>query len=157
MRMRDLLTSENTHYQISGVNKKRMLEEIAERIAANYHELDVDTVFEALVARERLGSTGIGEGIALPHCRLDACTEPIGLLITLDEPIDYEAADNQPIDIAFMLIVPNTEPEQHFNTLSYIANLFGQHEYREALRGAHSAKELYQQAVNSSIELELAS
>lgn len=157
MRMRDLLTSENTHYQISGVNKKRMLEEIAERIAANHHELDVDTVFEALVARERLGSTGIGEGIALPHCRLDACTEPIGLLITLDEPIDYEAADNQPIDIAFMLIVPNTEPEQHFNTLSYIANLFGQHEYREALRGARSAGELYQQAVNSSIELELAS
>jgi len=155
MRMRDLLTSENTYYHVPGVNKKRLLEDIAERIAAMHYELDIDTVFDALMARERLGSTGIGEGIALPHCRLDACTTPIGLLITLDEPIDYEAADNQPVDIAFMLIVPNTDPEQHFNTLSDIANLFGQHEYREALRNAQNKDELHQRAVSSAVELEL--
>ncbi|HLR16822.1 MAG TPA: PTS sugar transporter subunit IIA [Alcanivoracaceae bacterium] len=155
--MRDLLTPENTFHHVPGVNKKRLLEDIAERITAIHSELNTDTVFESLLARERLGSTGIGEGIALPHCRLDACTQPMALLITLDEAIDFEASDNQPVDIAFMLIVPNTDPEQHFNTLSYIANLFGQSEYRKALRNAASAKELFEQAVNSRIELELIS
>lgn len=157
MRMRDLLTPDTTYLQVEGVNKKKLLELLAERLAEHNPQLNVDAVFDALLARERLGSTALGEGIALPHCRLECCTKPLGILLTLKEPIEYDAQDNQAVDIIFMLLVPDSDPEEHLNTLSHIAALFSQVEYRDALRAAHTSEELYHAAVNSSIELELAS
>lgn len=157
MRMRDLLTLETTCFQVDSPNKKKLLEDIAEHLATLNPQLNVDTVFEALLARERLGSTALGEGIALPHCRLECCTQPAGLLLTLKEPIEYDAQDNQAVDIIFMLLVPDSDPEKHLNTLSHIATLFSQAEYRDALRAAKTPEELFQAAINSAIELELAS
>jgi len=157
MRMRDLLTPETTFFQVEGINKKKLLEFIAERLAELNPQLDVDTVFDALLARERLGSTALGEGIALPHCRLGCCTQPRGLLLTLSEPIEFDAQDNQAVDVIFMLLVPDSDPEEHLNTLSHIAALFSQAEFRDDLRAANTKEALYQAAINSSIELELAS
>lgn len=157
MRMRELLKPESVFFGVPGVNKKRLLEDIATELSKTDERFNVDEVFEALLARERLGSTGIGEGIAFPHCRSNKCEKPIGLLFTLNEPVDYEASDNQPVDIVLLVIVPDTDPEEHLNTLSALANLFGQSEYRKTLRNANSADELYENAVNSPIELELAS
>lgn len=157
MRMRDLLTLDTTYFQVEAVNKKKLLEDVAEQLAQLNPNLEVSTVFDALLARERLGSTALGEGIALPHCRLDCCHKPHGVLLTLKEPIDYDAQDNQAVDIIFMLLVPDSDPEEHLNTLSHIAALFSQAEYREALRAASSKEALYQAAINSTIELELAS
>jgi nitrogen PTS system EIIA component len=114
-------------------------------------------VFDALVAREKLGSTGIGEGIAIPHCRLGHCEGAVGLLLKLEDAVDFDAVDGRPVDLVFVLLVPEQNPEQHLKTLSHLASLFNDDDYRSDLRRAHSNQQLFQVAVESEAELRLAS
>lgn len=157
MRVRELLTAERTHFQVQGVSKKRLLDQAAQMVAASCSGLTEQQVFDALVARERLGSTGIGEGIAIPHCRLASCQTPIGLLLQLEQPIDFESIDNKPVDLVFVLLVPENNPEQHLKTLSHLAALFNEAGFRQQLRDSRSAEELYKRATSSEQELQLAS
>jgi len=85
-------------------------------VAQFYPELDENQIFNNLVARERLGSTGIGQGIAIPHCRLEDCKRVVGALLTLSEPIDFDAIDNEPVDLLFVLLVPRTRPANTLNS-----------------------------------------
>ena len=96
---------------------------------------------------ERLGSTALGEGVALPHCRLDACQEPIAALLTLASPIDYDAPDDDPVDLVFALIVPKAAADEHLSILSNLAELLIDDSNREALRGAASHEDLFR-AIN---------
>lgn len=157
MRVRELLAPERTHFRVAGVSKKRLLDQAARLAASSCSELSEQQVFDALVARERLGSTGIGEGIAIPHCRLPACKAPIGLLLQLEQPIDFESIDNKPVDLVFVLLVPENNPEQHLKTLSHLAALFNEPGFRKQLRDANSAEELFKRATSSEEELQLAS
>jgi nitrogen PTS system EIIA component len=157
MRVRELLAPERTHFNIEGVSKKRLLDQAARLAAEACPELSEQQVFEALVARERLGSTGIGEGIAIPHCRMASCNAPIGLLLQLSQPIDFESIDNKPVDLVFVLLVPEHNPEQHLKTLSHLAALFNEDRYRQQLRSASSSEELFKRASSSEEELRLAS
>ncbi|MGB1271281.1 MAG: PTS sugar transporter subunit IIA, partial [Endozoicomonas sp.] len=88
-----ILTPERTFHGVHGVSKKKILEFIAERISSEVPAINAKELFEALIARERLGTTGLGNGIAIPHCRGKACPAPIGLFMRLDEPVDYDAVD----------------------------------------------------------------
>ena len=130
---------------------------MAELATRDNPDLSTQDVFEALVARERLGSTGIGEGIAIPHCRLASCNTAIGLLVSLAEPIDFDAVDSRPVDLVFVLLVPQDNPEQHLKTLSHLAALFNEPSFRSDLRQATSAEHLFRTAVDSEAELQLAS
>lgn len=157
MRVRELLTPERTHYHLHGASKKRLLDQVAQLAAQGNPELGEQQVFDALIARERLGSTGIGEGIAIPHCRLASCQQPVGMLVSLDEAIDFDAVDGRPVDLVFVLLVPEDNPEQHLKTLSHLAALFNEQSFRDGLRGADSANTLYRAAIDSEAELQLAS
>jgi PTS system nitrogen regulatory IIA component len=95
-------------------------------------------VFEALIAREKLGSTGFGNGIAIPHCRLKGCEAPISALLHLDAPIDFDAIDGAPVDLLFVLLVPEAATDAHLELLRQIASMLDRKEVREKLRSAPS-------------------
>jgi PTS system nitrogen regulatory IIA component len=101
-------------------------------------------VFEALIAREKLGSTGFGNGIAIPHCRLKGCTSPISALLHLEAPIDFDAIDGAPVDLLFVLLVPEAATDAHLELLRQIASMLDRKEVREKLRSAPSNEALYQ-------------
>ena len=108
-----------------------------------------DDIFERLLNRERLGSTGIGEGIAIPHCRLPACDKAFGVLLRLEQAIDYDAIDRQPVDLVFALLVPEEATDEHLQVLSMLARNFSEAEFRQALRNAPDSKQLYQRALKA--------
>jgi len=99
------------------------------------------------MAREQLGSTGIGNGIAIPHCRVPNCDEIIGSLITLEGFVDYDSVDGKPVDLIFVLIVPEEKKEDHIETLSVIAERFNNVNFCDTLRRAQNSLELYKNAI----------
>lgn len=151
MRLDTILTPARTLCRTTASSKKRALENIAQFICQQLPGFDANTLFGNLVARERLGSTGLGQGIAIPHCRLKDLDRVVGSLITLEQPIDFESIDDKPVDILFVLIVPDQATQEHLNTLAALAELFNQSEFCERLRAATSAEQLYDAAVSYAV------
>jgi len=141
-----LLSPERTLQHVEGGSKKRILEFVSNIIAESNGSIVAEDLFSGLISRERLGSTGIGEGVAIPHCRLAGITEAIGALIHLSEPIDFDAIDNRPVDLLFFLLVPEEACEEHLNILGKLAESFSQEAIREQLRKADSNTHLLQVA-----------
>ena len=146
--LRKLLTPERTVCSAPGVSQKRLFETAAQLISDDQLSLPYDLVFSSLIAREKLGSTGLGGGIAIPHCRVANCTHAMGTLITLEKPINFDAPDGKPVDILFVLLVPEEAQQQHLDILAGIAGLFSQEGFCTALRGASDAQELYSSATH---------
>ena len=144
-----ILAPELTLCGVPGTSKKRILETIAERVAQHYPELEENQIFNNLVARERLGSTGIGQGIAIPHCRLEDCKRVVGALVTLDEPINFDAIDSEPVDILFVLLVPQNATSEHLELLSQLAEKFNDRGLCRRLRQCQDSRELYDLIVAS--------
>ncbi|MEQ8952901.1 MAG: PTS sugar transporter subunit IIA [Pseudomonadales bacterium] len=147
MQLEDILTPERCFSGIDGVSKKRILTTAAELIAKTTPALETDDIFSALMAREQLGSTGLGNGIAIPHCRVNTCNKIIGSLITLAEPVDFDAIDGKPVDILFVLIVPAVEHEEHIKVLARLAELFNEEDFCYTLRHTHDNADLYTVAI----------
>jgi len=147
MQVEEILTPERCHSRISGVSKKRILTIISELLAENNPSLNANAVFNALMAREQLGSTGLGNGIAIPHCRAPHCPGIVGMLITLDEPIDFDAIDGKPVDILFVLIVPEEETDEHVRTLASLAELLNDEDFCYTLRQTQDGEDLYHIAI----------
>ncbi|RLQ21917.1 PTS IIA-like nitrogen-regulatory protein PtsN [Seongchinamella sediminis] len=145
-----LLTPERTACQVPGLSKKRLFETLARIISDDQISLPYDEVFDHLIARERLGSTGLGEGIAIPHCRIGNCSQPLGTLITLSEPIDFDAPDGRPVDLVFALLVPEEANQQHLDTLASLARLFSQASFCDDLRRVDDPVTMYELAVNAT-------
>jgi PTS system nitrogen regulatory IIA component len=120
-----------------------LFETIAKMISEDQLSLPHTDIFNQLLAREKLGSTGLGQGIAVPHCRATNCSQPLGSLITLASPIDFDAPDDQPVDLIFVLLVPQEAHQQHLDILAGIAGLFQQEEFCHALRAAQDAAQLH--------------
>lgn len=150
MQLSSILTPERTLCNLSGVSKKRFLTTISEHIAQTTSGLDAEAIYTALLAREQLGSTGIGNGIAIPHCRVNNCNQTIGALVKLDEGIDFDAVDSQQVDLLFVLIVPAEEASEHLRVLAGLARLFHQEEFCQALRASQSNEMLYKTAIRFS-------
>ncbi|GGY94828.1 MAG: nitrogen system component [Shewanella sp.] len=125
-------------------SKKKVLELISELAAAQYPNLSSQAIFESLLAREKMGSTGIGNGIAIPHGRMPDITTPIAVLVKCNEPIAFDAIDNQPVDILFALVVPADQCQQHLSTLSAMAEKLSDKQILKQLRKATTKEELYQ-------------
>lgn len=154
MQITDILTLERTHAGLAATSKKRLLQlaakHAAKALAANAGSTEKtpaspieEQIFDALLARERLGSTALGEGVAVPHCRLPDCTQALGLLLQLAKGIDFDAPDGQAVDLLFVLIVPAASTDEHLALLGSIAHLFNQPAVRTALREARSSEDLY--------------
>ena len=125
------------------LSKKRVFERAAEAMGAALN-LSSETIYRALLAREKLGSTAIGEGIAIPHCRINDCSEAAGCLVTLQEPIDYGSADGQDVDVIFVLLVPEEATEAHLKLLAALARSFSNAEMRDRVRQTQDPEALKQ-------------
>ena len=138
-----LLSISRIRFNVSAPSKKRMLEELAGLLSHNRSDLNSDTVFQVLNERERLGSTGIGYGIALPHGRLNGLNEPLAAVIRLRQALDFDSVDDGPIQLIVGLLVPANATEQHLNILASLAETFSNRELREAILSAHDAQTLF--------------
>ncbi|HSB96416.1 MAG TPA: PTS sugar transporter subunit IIA [Spongiibacteraceae bacterium] len=146
MNLSSILTIDRSLCRVPAPDKQQALESSA-RFIAGTTGLDANTLLLSLQARERLGSTGLGSGIAIPHCRLKNLDAVVGGLITLAEPIDFDAIDDAPVDILFVLLAPEHAMQQHLNTLAALAELFNQAAFRQQLRNATTAEQLFHAAV----------
>ncbi len=146
MTLDSILSPGRTHCGTSVGSKKRLLEQISIYISEDNKQFNADELFNELLARERLGSTGIGHGVAIPHCRSQQCTQITGMLLKLAEPIDFEAIDDQPVDLVFALIVPAEAHDEHIKVLASLANAFNEDSFRQQLRDANSDAALYDRA-----------
>ena len=131
--LQGLLTADHIRYDITISSKKRLLEELAGLLSQQRTALDKDTVCRTLTERERLGSTGIGGGIALPHGRLNGINECIAAAIRLKEPLVFDAPDEQPICLAIALLVPADAAKQHLQILAELARLFHDAKHRDKI------------------------
>lgn len=154
MNLSSLLTPERTLCRLPAADKQQALERCAHFIVeksiaepGRTGGLDANALLLSLQARERLGSTGLGSGIAIPHCRLKNLDAVSGALITLAEPIDFDALDGAPVDILFVLLAPENAMQQHLSALAALAELFNQAPFRQRLRSATDAQQLFRAAV----------
>ncbi|MBD2835827.1 PTS IIA-like nitrogen regulatory protein PtsN [Pseudomonas sp. JM0905a] len=148
IRLEQILTPGRSLVNVPGGSKKRVLEQIAKLVARDLPDLDNQDIFESLVAREKLGSTGFGNGIAIPHCRLTGCTSPISAVLRLDAPVDFDAIDGAPVDLLFVLLVPEAATDEHLELLRQIASMLDRSDVRERLRQASDSTSLYQVVVD---------
>tara|TARA_R110002110_G_scaffold121431_2_gene297180 strand:- start:12215 stop:12697 length:483 start_codon:yes stop_codon:yes gene_type:complete len=139
----DYLSLERTIYMASASSKKKVIEFLAKTIAITIPQMTESVLFDSFFQRERLGSTAIGKGFALPHCRAKEIEQIVGCFIQLKEPIDFDALDNQPVDLVFALVVPFETTELHLKVLSNIAEKFRQDAYVKKLRAAQSQEDLF--------------
>lgn len=147
MNIESILASNRTFSHIETSSKKRAIEKAALLIAESLPSLDSSEIYSKLIAREKLGATALGNGIALPHCRLKGCTDIVGGLFTLRSPIDFSAMDDVPVNIMFVLIVPEEEVDKHLEAMAMLAKRFESAEYREGLITARHNQELFERAV----------
>ena len=149
IRLENILTPGRSLVSVPGGSKKRVLEQIASLVATELPELDEQDIFESLIAREKLGSTGFGNGIAIPHCRLPGCHAPLSAVLHLDSAVDFDAIDGAPVDLLFVLLVPEAATDEHLELLRQIASMLDRSEVRQRLRQAQSSEALYQVVVDA--------
>jgi len=132
-----LLTPDRIFIDPNISSKKKLLELIANTVTEQCG-LTRSTLFNSLLDRERLGSTGLGNGFAVPHARLPDLKETMGLFVRLEKPINFNSPDNQPVDLIFCIIIPEHATDEHLQILASLAKTFSQPSVREAMRGAHT-------------------
>lgn len=143
MELRDILSPDRISVGLSATSKKKLLEIVSQLLVHGSAGPDPQTVFQCLIERERLGSTGIGEGVALPHGRLKGLTRAIGAFAVLKTDMDYDAIDRQPVRLVFALLVPENATTEHLQLLAKLAALFSQKSTRDKLINAKTPEELY--------------
>jgi PTS system nitrogen regulatory IIA component len=138
MLISDLLSPERISCDVKSSSKKRLLEIISEELARNSDGFSKREIFESLCARERLGSTGLGKGVAIPHGRVKGSRHVEACFIRLKKPLSFDAADGQPVDLLFCLAVPEDCCEDHLKLLAQVAELFSEPELLQELREAET-------------------
>lgn len=142
MLISDLLSPERIRCDVHSSSKKRLLELISEELARNSDELSKREIFESLCARERLGSTGLGKGVAIPHGRVKGTRHVEVSFFRLRKPLPFDAVDGEPVDLLFALAVPEDCSEDHLKLLAQVAELFSDPELLQELREADNSGRL---------------
>ena len=138
----DLLTPRSVVAQLRAPTKRQVLQELARR-ASTMTGIADKRIYDALNERERLGTTGIGMGVAIPHCRLAGLTRLYGFFARLERPVPFDAIDDQPVDLVFLLLAPQDAGAEHLKALARVSRLLRDRATCEKLRGANSADALY--------------
>jgi PTS system nitrogen regulatory IIA component len=152
MKISDVLSQELTSSNFPGRSKKRILENIAQLVTSQLVGSDelCDQLLDNFVAREKLGSTGLGNGVAIPHCRTPGVKKIYGFLAKLTTAVDFDAIDDEPVDLIFALVVPQEKNDEHLSTLARIAAIMQDDESRQKLRNCDNDETLY----NTVLDLE---
>jgi len=155
MQFANLITPNRIECKIPASSKKRTLEHISQLISNDISGVDQIEVFDSLISREKLGSTGLGKGIAIPHGRLKSADKTIAAFVQLDKGIDFDAPDGEPVDLLCALLVPPECSDEHLEVLALLAEMFSKPEIRKKLREAddpasiHSILTQFSSAENS--------
>jgi nitrogen PTS system EIIA component len=142
MEIRDILSVEALGGHLRVSSKKQLFQELAARTASAYG-LDARTVFEALLERERLGGTGMGRGVAIPHARIEGLDAIRGVFMRLEKPIDFDAVDDQPVDLVFALLAPENAGADHLRALARVSRTLRDSAVVAKLRSSTDAQALY--------------
>ncbi len=152
MQLRELLTPERTLAHSSESTKKETIERLSNLLAQNIPDIEDVEIFESICARERLGSTNLGHGVALPHARLKDLEHPIAALIHLQNGIEFDAAEAGSVDLIFGLLVPEDATDEQLKILAIIAELFSRENVRKLFRTSTDSAELYHHFINYKIK-----
>ena len=142
MIINDIISLDRTECSVDCNSKKRIFEVISQSAVQQSPDLDQLEVLASLLAREKMGSTGIGHGIAIPHGKIKGLSNMIAVIVTSNKPIDFDAIDDKPVDIFFAILVPEEQTEQHLSALSGIAKKLSDKETVRAIRRATSKNEI---------------
>jgi PTS system nitrogen regulatory IIA component len=142
MDLSDLITPYGVIPALKASNKKQALQELSAR-AAQLTGLDESEIFHTLLQRERLGSTGVGNGIAIPHGKINTVKHIVGLFARLEEPIEFEAIDEEPVDLVFLLLAPENAGADHLKALARISRLMRDPSAVNKLRSSRDREALY--------------
>lgn len=138
-----LLAPANILLDLEISSKKRMFEQVG-LLFENNQGIARSLVFDSLFSRERLGSTGLGQGVAIPHGRIKGLRDAVGAFIRLQSPVPFDAPDGQPVSLVFVLLVPDHATEHHLQILSQLATMFSDRQLRQQLASAADAGVLHQ-------------
>ncbi|MFY2510222.1 PTS IIA-like nitrogen regulatory protein PtsN [Vibrio pectenicida] len=147
MQLSEILSLDCTKSAVQCTSKKRALEMISEIVALRTGQNPTD-LFECMLSREKVGSTGIGNGIAIPHARMQSTDKAVAVLLQCKSPIEFDSIDNRPVDLLFALLVPDAQCKEHLKTLSNMAERLSDKQILKQLRKAKSDQELYNIMVN---------
>lgn len=142
MDIQALVSLDRTECAVQCNSKKRILEIISQIAAKNNPTIDEAVVLNSLLSRERMGSTGIGNGIALPHGRLPGLERVLAIVVTSTPPIDFDALDDKPVDIFFALLVPEDQTDGHLQTLATVASKLSDKDTIKAIRKASNSDDI---------------
>ena len=142
MQLNDIINVDRIKIGINVQSKKRALEELSQLLAQD--QLNASDIFDSLISRERLGATGVGYGIAIPHGRIKNCKNITGAFIKLEQAVDFNTVDNQPVDTMFALIVPEESTDEHLQVLALLASMFNQDTFRQKLHNSNTAEDVNQ-------------
>ncbi len=144
MQVTELLDIERISCSNMAGSKKRVLEQMSQLIATGQNDLSQDQIFDSLISRERLGSTGLGHGVAIPHARIKDSEKTLAAMIKLNQGVDYDSPDHKPVDLLFALLVPENSTEEHLQLLAQLAQMFSDEKFVSKLRAANDAGTLLQ-------------
>ncbi len=142
MQVSQLLELDRISCDNPAASKKRVLEQLSELISQGENALNQNQIFDSLLSRERLGSTGLGRGVAIPHARMKDNDRTIAALLRLEHGVDFDAIDGQPVDLVFALLVPEQATEEHLQLLAQLAEMFSDKELVEHLRDSSDSQHL---------------
>ena len=143
MKLNDIISLNCTLCAVQASSKKRILETICEKAADLLEDYNTYSLLESLMVREKMGSTGIGNGIAIPHGRLTNSKDVVAVLVTTKSPIPFDAIDNRPVDIYIALFVPEEHCQEHLSTLQSIAQIFSDKQLCKEARKCQTDQELF--------------
>ncbi len=142
IKIADLITEHCVGCDIDVSSKKRGLEVLSEMMAAGNDTLSATAIFNKLISREKLGSTGLGRGVALPHARMEGSEHAQAAFVKLQQGVDFDAFDHQPVDLLFALVVPEHFTDEHLQILARLAEMFSDTALCQQLRSAGSGTEM---------------
>jgi PTS system nitrogen regulatory IIA component len=144
MLLKEIIKPDSVLCNAHARSKKHGLEILSELLVRSHPGIASEDIFEGLIERERLGCTSLDQGVAFPHCRVEGLDTSVGAMMKLSEAIEFDAADGEPVDLIFGLMVPAEVRELDHANISGIADLLGDRELRTRLRTATSSNELYE-------------
>ncbi|HUB97208.1 MAG TPA: PTS IIA-like nitrogen regulatory protein PtsN [Stellaceae bacterium] len=142
MDIAELITPQSVLPTLKSAGKRQLLQELSKR-AAQLTSVDEKIIFDSLMERERLGSTGIGAGTAVPHGRVPGIARIVGLFARLEKPIPFESVDDKPVDLVFVLLTPVSAGAEHLTALARVSRIFRDRVICQKLRGTTAADALY--------------